>query len=146
MKSTLFQVLPLLVFLQCGNPSRESQSSNDMDSTSANEALYHNVMDIHDEVMPRTEDLYKLKKRLQDSVAANPSMPAEAKAQLEQRIASLDSVNKMMMDWMHHFSPPADSVGQEVVREYLEGELEKIKEVREAILGIIADEKGKTRQ
>lgn len=144
MKSTLFLLLPLVLFLQCGNPSRESQSTTDMDSTSANEALYHNVMDIHDEVMPRTQDLYNLSKRLKDSIAANPSMAADVKSQLEKRIASLDSVNKMMMDWMHHFSPPDDSLGQEVAREYLEGELEKIKGVREAILGIIADGKGKT--
>jgi len=146
MKSTLLLLLPAFLFLQCGNPARESQSSTDMDSTSANEALYHSVMDIHDEVMPRTDDLYGLKKKLQDQLAANPAMTAEEKAGLEQRIASLDSVSKMMMDWMHHFSPLPDTASQEASREYLEGQLEKIKEVRDAILGIIADEKAKSNQ
>lgn len=105
--------------------------------------MYNSVMDTHDEVMPRIQDLYNLKKRLQDQLAANPSMEATEKAELEKRIANLDSVNNMMMDWMHHFSPLPDSASQEDAREYLEGEMEKIKKVRDAILAIIEEEKSK---
>ena len=35
---------------------------------------------------------------------------------------------------MRQFNPPADSLGEEKAREYLENEMEKIKEVRENVL------------
>lgn len=143
MRIYLLPALCLLLVAACGNPNRDNPGSSDSDSTSGNEALYNSVMDIHDEVMPRTQDLYNLKKKLQDQISANPGLSAEEKANLEKRIANLDSVDKMMMDWMHEFSPVADTVSQEVAREYLEGELEKIKKVRDAILGIIEQEKQK---
>jgi hypothetical protein len=38
-----------------------------------------------------------------------------------------------MMDWMHGFNPPPDSLGEERAREYLETEMEKIKKVREEV-------------
>ena len=100
-------------------------------------------MDIHDEVMPRMEDIYSLKKKLQDEIAASPDMAAEERVNLENRIANLDSVSNMMMDWMHRFSPLPDTVSQEAAREYLESEMDKIRKVREAMLEIIEAEKGR---
>ena len=99
-------------------------------------------MDIHDEVMPKMQDLYMLKKGLQDKIAATPGMSSEEKQNLEKRILVLDSVNQLMMDWMHKFSPRSDSTDQEAAREYLESEMEKIRKVREAMLEAIASEKG----
>jgi len=143
MQKRRFTIVFTLLLFACGSPQHESQNGGDVDSTAGNEALYNSVMDTHDEVMPRIQDLYNLKKRLQDQLAANPSMEATEKAELEKRIANLDSVNNMMMDWMHHFSPLPDSASQEDAREYLEGEMEKIKKVRDAILAIIEEEKSK---
>ncbi len=132
-----------LAILSCGKPSGDqSTSTSDMDTTSTNQALYDQVMDIHDEVMPKMEDIYTLKKKLQDQIAATPDMVVEEKQALEKRIARLDSVGNLMMDWMHKFSPVADTVDQEVAREYLESEMEKIRRVREAMLEAIESEKG----
>ncbi|MBL7847384.1 MAG: hypothetical protein JNL40_07955 [Cyclobacteriaceae bacterium] len=144
MKATLFTFFVLLILINCSNPSREGQASGseDADSVSANQVLYDQVMDIHDEVMPKMEDIYSLKKKLQDQIQSTPTLTSEERQQLEKRIANLDSVGNMMMDWMHQFSPLPDSVGQEEAREYLESEMEKIRKVREAMLGIIASEKG----
>jgi anti-sigma-K factor RskA len=91
--------------------------------------------------MPKTQDLHNLKTRLQEQIAAAPGMVAEERQKLERRIARLDSVDKMMMDWMHHFNLP-DSMTDEAKREYLESQMEKVKQVREAILEAIASEKG----
>jgi Mg2+ and Co2+ transporter CorA len=143
MNTRILFLLVSLAILSCGKPSGDqSTSTSDIDTTSTNQALYDQVMDIHDEVMPKMEDIYTLKKKLQDQIAATPDMVVEEKQALEKRIARLDSVGNLMMDWMHKFSPVADTVDQEVAREYLESEMEKIRRVREAMLEAIESEKG----
>lgn len=142
MNTRILFLLVSLAILSCGKPSGDqSTSTSDIDTTSTNQALYDQVMHIHDEVMPKMEDIYTLKKKLQDQIAATPDMVVEEKQALEKRIARLDSVGNLMMDWMHKFSPVADTVDQEVAREYLESEMEKIRRVREAMLEAIASEK-----
>ncbi len=131
----------MAALLGCGNPSQETQNGASDADSDPNQVLYDQVMDIHDEVMPKTEDLHNLKKSLQEQIAAAPDMVMEERQKLERRIARLDSVDKMMMDWMHYFNFP-DSLTDEAKREYLESQMEKIKQVREAILETIASEKG----
>lgn len=141
-KQFLFVSLLSVALLGCGGPSQENQNgSPDTETNDPNQVLYDQVMDIHDEVMPRTEDLHNLKQKLREQIAATPDLVVEERQKLEQRIARLDSVDKMMMDWMHGFDLP-DSLTDESKREYLESQMEKIKQVREAILEAIASEKG----
>lgn len=122
-----------LIMLSCGRTSEHSghdqESSKDNDDP--NLALYDQVMDIHDEVMPKMEDLYKLKKDLQDKIAAAPGMVPDQKKELENMISNLDSASSAMMDWMHQFNPLPDSVNEEAAREYLENEMQRIKQVRD---------------
>ncbi|HEY5826578.1 MAG TPA: hypothetical protein VIT44_19540, partial [Cyclobacteriaceae bacterium] len=121
------------------NGGHEEESDNATDSP--NEALYHQVMDIHDEVMPKMDDLYKLKRDLQEKIESTPDLVAEEKKKLENRIAHLDSTSQLMMEWMHQFNPLPDSIDQEEAREYLESEMEKIKKVKDAMLEAIEKEK-----
>ncbi len=138
---------PILLFAallaSCGSPPRDSTTSPPGDSTDINLVLYDQVMDIHDEVMPKMNDIEALKKKLKDQIAASPDLIPEERKKLERRISNLDSVGHMMMDWMHHFDPPADSLGAEAYREYMEGQMEKVKKVREAMLEIIKSEGSK---
>lgn len=108
----------------------------DTESDSTNTILYNQVMDIHDEVMPKMEDLYNMKKDLQGKLE---TASADDKVKLEQRIAKIDSASSLMMDWMHEFDPPADTADQEQARAYLEGEMEKVKRVKEAIDGVLVN-------
>jgi prefoldin subunit 5 len=94
------------------------------------------MMDVHDEVMPKMDDLMKLKRELQEQIANSPDMLAERKQELENVISNLDSASTSMMSWMHRiheFNPLADSVDQEKAREYLESEMEEIRKVKELI-------------
>jgi hypothetical protein len=104
---------------------------NPTESDSTNTILYNQVMDIHDEVMPKMEGLYNKKKDLQARLAASP--PADLKKQLEAEVAEVDSASKLMEDWMHEFNPPADTTDAEVIRAYLESEMVKVKQVKEAM-------------
>jgi Mg2+ and Co2+ transporter CorA len=129
----LFIASSFLFLVSCGKTSEHKghdQGSSD-NGDNPNQALYDQVMDIHDEVMPKMEDLYKMKKDLQDKIANSPDMVVEQKKELEDMISNLDSANNAMMDWMHNFNPLPDSVDQEAAREYLENEMERIKRVRD---------------
>lgn len=128
---------PLLVGLiglsiSC-NPKSDSHAGHSMSNEGgSNQALYNQVMDIHDEVMPATEDLYNISKGLKARL--KETTDEAIKADLEQKIEYVDSVNTMMMDWMRKFKPQPDSVNEETARAYYESELEKIKKVKEAML------------
>lgn len=115
---------------------------NDNASDNPNEVLYHQVMDIHDEVMPKMDDIYSLKRKLQEKIESTPDLVEEEKKKLQDRIAHLDSASQLMMEWMHQFNPLPDSIDQEEAREYLESEMEKIKKVKESMLEAIEKEKG----
>jgi regulator of replication initiation timing len=144
MKLSILSALSIVLLTSCGRPSGEDQTTtSEADSTDVNRVLYDQVMDIHDEVMPRMEDIEALKRKLKDQIAASPTLVEEERRKLERRIANLDSVGQLMWDWMHEFSPLPDSLGQEAAREYYESELERIKQVREAMLGILEEEKGR---
>ena len=132
------------VFAACsGNKGEHQGHENGGDAVidDPNQALYNEVMNIHDEVMPKMDDIYKLKRNLQDKLDSASTIAAEQKIKLEQRIAHLDSVGNLMMDWMHKFDPLPDSSDQEEAREYLESEMEKIKKVKDAMLEAIEKEK-----
>ncbi len=137
--------LGLLITVSCKKTGHETHHQNETDNN-PNQALYDQVMDVHDEVMPKSDQLYQLKKELKDKIANTPDLAADKKKELDQIIAELDSADHSMMDWMHKFNPLPDSADHEKAREYLENEMEKIKKVRELINGSIQkakDEVGK---
>ena len=125
----------MLLLVACGKSSHEHHEQDEATDNNPNQALYDQVMDIHNEVMPKSDEIYKLKKELQDKIASTPNLVADKKKQLDQIISELDSADHSMMDWMHKFKPLPDSTNQEAAREYLENEMERIKKVRELING-----------
>jgi DNA repair exonuclease SbcCD ATPase subunit len=131
LKSFLF--LSVITLAACTKSGKQDDHHHDMSNSgdNPNQALYDQVMDIHDEIMPRSEDIYQLKKALQEKVASTPNLIAEKKQELELAIAQLDSADQSMMEWMHQFHPLPDSADQEKARAYLESQMENIKKVRE---------------
>ena len=91
------------------------------------------MMRIHDEVMPKMNDIYKLKTAKKTRLAM-PGLPEQERQQIQNDIARLDSASEGMMVWMRQFDPIADSAGEEKARAYLQAQLEKVKQVREDIL------------
>ncbi|MFM8914571.1 MAG: hypothetical protein ACKOE6_16885 [Flammeovirgaceae bacterium] len=145
MKNLTIPFITLLLLAgACGKNSKH-EGHHDQGAASdsnPNQALYDQVMDVHDELMPQMEDLYKLKKEIQDKIAQTPDMVADKKKELEQTIAELDSADQTMMDWMHKFRPLPDSANQEKAREYLETEMEKVKKLKELFNESIEKAKG----
>ena len=127
-------VLSIVVLAACGKSGNNDQhhhDDTDSNAITANRALYDQAREIHDEVMPKIEDLYNVKKELQEKIAKTPDMVAEKKQEIESVMLKLDSASNAMMDWMHDFKPLPDSADQEKAREYLETEIDRIKKVRD---------------
>ena len=103
--------------------------------------LYDQVMDIHDEVMPKMGDLYKIKKSFQDSIARNPEMTDEVKTGLEQKILQLDSASTSMMVWMREFNPPDKKKDEEAFKKYMEIELVRVKKMKEDVMRALESNK-----
>jgi hypothetical protein len=98
-----------------------------------NQELYDEVMAIHDEVMPKMDDIYKAKAVLKKQLET-PGLTESKKKKINNKIAQLDSAGESMMVWMREFDPIPDSLGEEKARQYLKDELVEVKQVRENIL------------
>jgi hypothetical protein len=105
----------------------------------SNQELYDEVMQVHDEVMPKMEDLYKAKLALNARILNNPDLAEIEKKQINEQIAQLDSASEGMMIWMRQFNPLPDSLGEDKARQYLEGEKKKVQKVKDDILQALKD-------
>lgn len=125
----------ILIAFSCKEKTHEhpdhDATARDVTDVSGNQALYNEVMKIHDEVMPRMDDIHRTKQALRQKLE---KASAADKPAIEATIARLDSAGEGMMVWMRQFRPLPDSLGEEKAREYLENEMEKVKKVREDIL------------
>lgn len=130
--STLLLILSLFFIASC-QQSGDQQDGHAEKQPGANQELYDEVMSIHDEVMPKMNDLHKKKTALRTRLEM-PGLPEQEKQEIENEISRLDSASEGMMVWMRQFDPLPDSAGEDKARAYLEAELKKVKQVREDIL------------
>ena len=137
MKAIIQKVLFITLLIitgSCGqrshNHDEHDHGSDDAMEVGENQALYDEVMTVHDEVMPKMNDLYKLKEELKTRITDTQAMPADKKKEIEDLILKLDSASEGMMVWMRNFNPLPDSLGEEQAKEYLENEMVKVKKVR----------------
>jgi hypothetical protein len=128
MKATLpFVSLIILLAWGCGQETKDNQ------------ALYDEVMKVHDEVMPKMNDIYKLREQLKKQIADSAGLVEEKEKAIESAILKLDSSSESMMVWMRNFNPLPDSLGEEKAREYLEDQKVKVEKVKEDMLQAIEE-------
>jgi hypothetical protein len=142
MKKLFILVLITASVVACKPKSEDNTEASEALETSPNEALYNEVMKIHDEVMPKMNDIYKYQQQLKDKLKS-PNLSAKDKEEINAVLSKLDSAGNGMMVWMRQFDPIPDSVGEEKARIYLEGEMEKVKRVREDIAQALEQAKAK---
>ena len=129
----------LLVAAACQQKSEDHHHHNhDQTEDSPNKALYDEVMDVHNEVMPRMDDLIKAKGALKKKLET-PGLSEAGKKEINEKIARIDSASEGMMVWMRQFDPIPDSLGEDKAREYLESEMVKVKKVKEDILAALKE-------
>jgi hypothetical protein len=131
-----------LIFSSCQKSNDNTHEGHDAHAqdkteTSENEKLYNEVMKVHDEVMPKMNDIHKLKMSIREKIEKNPNLPKTERLKLDAMYAKLDSANEGMMVWMREFRPLPDSVGEEKAKQYLQNEMERVNKVRENMLKAI---------
>lgn len=96
--------------------------------------LRQEVIAVHDEVMPLMTDIYQLKTKLKDKVAAG-DIPAGDRPRVDAILLELDSADRGMRDWMRSFSKVTTAgVPETEALSTLNGELEKIKKVKDDMI------------
>ncbi len=115
-KKLLSFLFVLFIFSSCNEAEEKlSQELNDQ------------VMQLHDQLMGKTEDVLKLKSRLDSLSTGKDSV------NVHKIIASLNKADESMMDWMHQFS--VDSLGKmDAVNKitYLKKQLEALKNLEKS--------------
>ena len=119
MKNIKLFALLLIVLFSCTDKKQE---------------VIDKAIQIHDEVMPKMEDIMKLKDQLetnlheleQDSTA--DSFEVDNYTQV---ISDLNQAEKAMRDWMHDFDVNFEAETQEEILTYFEGQKKKIEMVSE---------------
>ena len=117
MKKIIIPVLFLLGASSCQKAQQEDQQKK----------LIDEVIAVHDEVMPKMDEIMTLKGQL-DSVAKVSKDSAKARDLFIQ----LDSADIKMSNWMAEYNPESvKGKGNEEVMKYLENEKKRINEVKD---------------
>ncbi len=85
------------------------------------------VMALHDEVMPKMDDLHNLSEALMQKLAADTTMTEDERLTVENTIERLMMTDEAMMTWMREFEPDKQTVS---VSKYLEQEFVKMRALK----------------
>lgn len=140
MKKNLLWLSTLALFIALVGCSKSGHENDHQEESKENpdQALYDEVMKLHDEGMAKMDEIYQLKEELKEQIASAPALVEEKKKDIEAKISKLDSAQKGMMVWMRSFNPDLDSLDGQAYRKYLESEMEKVKKVKDDIFDAIA--------
>jgi hypothetical protein len=131
-----YPLLLLVLFsitISCGKKGNE-RAAPDPIETDNNQLLEKEAWRIHDEVMPKMGALHKWKTRMKEKIDSTPDMTVDKQTELEGTIRELENAYQGMMDWMHNFKPEKHDANPDSTREYLENQIEEIKQVKNNIL------------
>lgn len=151
MKSTLIVLLALSISLFSCQSATEHQQEGHSGHGKGNEpktpadSLYVQVMEIHDQVMPKMGKIRGAQKQAQqflDSLSGLPGQQARAvapyKQELETLISELNYADFAMDKWMVEFNIDSAKGNQELRIAYLRSELDKVSNVKKAILSSLS--------
>jgi hypothetical protein len=136
--SLLIPFLFLLLFsFGCGqkssNDNEESQMNEGIpDEVKIEKSLYDEVMAVHDEVMPRMENMMDLKGQLTEKVdlMKEESGSSEMIQEIEKSISQLETADDAMMNWMRGFDPNIEDLSHDEIVTYYTNQKSAIDSVK----------------
>ncbi len=139
MKNLLLLFVISLFILSCESGEQANSSKN---LKPVADSLLKEVMNIHDEIMPQTLVLEKLKKKIAsrlDSVEID-SVTGLA---YENTFNSIDTAIIGMRNWMYNFERPADSISMEDVVKYYQSQIDIMEKVKQQTFEILPQAEAK---
>lgn len=132
MKISLYYLLIFcsLTLVSCGNNLEET-----------NTALRTQIIDVHDEVMPKMGELMSLEKKAlaqADSLSQQDSTATAKIQELTQLAGQLKAANEGMFVWMRQYSLKEEGKTAEALNTYLDSQLVLVTKVREDIQAALA--------
>lgn len=100
MVQRIFLISLTLAWVSCGAPSGNEAVSSSSE-TQREEALWDQVMAIHDEIMPQTSKLERMAQKLKKHLDRQDLSPAQRR-EVEETIKLIESAVAAMWDWMHN--------------------------------------------
>ncbi len=122
-----------IILTGCGSQSSDSSDSTTDQEISELREIERNVMEVHDEVMPKMADLNNIIKRLKTS-REDIEESAEMTAEIQTAIADLVAADSLMWDWMYNYKRPDYEGDLDSARMYLVSEQERVTVVKESML------------
>lgn len=101
--------------------------------------LWDEMMVVHDEVMPKMSDINALSKQM-EAATADTALTDELRDATRKALYDLQAADKVMWDWMYGLQQLPDlrnGKKHEDIMQYLQDEIGKITEVKNAMLGSI---------
>lgn len=137
MRFTLIIALVLTIAFSSCDSENQTSDNSEMLKVQA-DSLLKRVMNVHDEVMPQTLVLEKLKKNIN---ARLDSAEVDSLSSMEYTalITKIDSAIIGMRDWMHDFEIPADTVGVRKMVDYYLGEIDKMEKVKKLTFEVLPE-------
>ena len=131
--------LPVLAFLYaCGGTTNTDAALNDEEQEAQKKLeMYEAVIEVHNEVMPKMEDLYQYR-QLADQRLDSVGEDSEDAEAIKNLVGDLESAEEGMMQWMRQFRRPNDSLGFEQIIKYYELEMERVTLVQDSVLNGIS--------
>ncbi|WP_421875892.1 hypothetical protein [Marinoscillum sp.] len=116
-------IVLLVIMASCSSPKKTDEESP---------SLKDEVMNVHDEVMPKMGELRKTQKELlalADSSAADSLVAAK----YTELARDIEAANESMMAWMRNYDPNYEGTPEDV-KEYLQTQLKDIEKVKTDML------------
>jgi hypothetical protein len=127
MKKTFLTISIIASLMACQKNAEDKQK-----------VMIDEVMAIHDEVMPKMDDIMTLKGSLDSAIKVSPDS-----VKAKQLYVALDSADNQMMDWMQAYNPDqVKGKSEEEVTKYYAEEKAKIASVKELTNKSIEEAKG----
>lgn len=122
--------LAVAAVASCGQTSQGQDENEEVDSL---RGIERNVMEIHDDVMPKMGDLNNLIKKLK-SAAQGEAIDQEMSETISNAIQDLVAADSLMWDWMYAYERPNYDGDLDSARSYLLSELERVTIVKDEML------------
>lgn len=138
-KMIFFFLLSVFAFSAC--QSGDKQPSEE-ELLAEQDQLWEEVMDAHDEVMPKMSEIKRLERELTSMIGEESALDAEAQEKVGQVVQQLSAAGEGMMSWMsqiRQLEPMREEMDHEQIMEYLKGEKEKITKVQADMLESIEE-------
>lgn len=138
MKKLFFVMIIVLTFAACNNNATEKQ-----EATSIVDSLLEQVVAGHDVAMPKIKKLERLQKEIQAALdSVNKLTPAQSgiafKAALDNALKELNYASFAMDKWMQEFGYDSLKNNEAERIKYLQSELIKVNNMKDAVLKSIS--------